>query len=244
MKHSMIAKPFWNRELPAVGPERTVGWEAADNLGYYPQEQAYSGLCEHIRRFCREQHKIFLADANLTLAADARCALSTVWQALLDAGDEVVVLGDDAPSRSRIELAGGRAVTAPATGTDLETELTARVTARTKALLLDNREQPGETVLDAVKTVAFRHELLVVARERFDTVSALPYLLYGGFRHSVSICEFSPPAAGWGTAALIGPEYLIDTVRYIASLAGGEAAGAHCQVAAGRLYSRPGAAMR
>jgi aspartate aminotransferase len=110
--------------------------------------------------------------------------------AIVNPGDEVILLDPAYPQHvGKIELAGGRAVAAPldaAQGFSIRADwIEAKVTARTKAIVLVNPSNPTGRVyrreeLEALAAVAIRHELIVIADEVYE------YNVYDGKHISIA----------------------------------------------------------
>jgi len=134
--------------------------------------------------------------------------------AVVDPGDEVILLDPYYPQHvGKIELAGGRAVTAPRdadNGFSIRAEwVEAKVTERTKAIVLVNPCNPTGRVyprieLEALAGVAIRHDLLVISDEvyeynvyegRHTSIASLP----GMAERTVSLYAFTKSHAmdGW-----------------------------------------------
>ncbi len=92
------------------------------------------------------------------------------FQAVVDPGDEVILLSPFYPQHvGKIELAGGKAVPVA-----LDDRLEAAITQRTKAIVLVNPSNPTGHVharheLEALAAVAIRHDLLILADEVYET---------------------------------------------------------------------------
>ena len=110
--------------------------------------------------------------------------------AIINPGDEVILLDPYYPQHvGKIELAGGRVVTAPLDaehGFSIRAEwIEEKVTARTKAIVLVNPSNPTGHVcrrdeLDALAGIALRHDLIVIADEVYE------YNVYGGQHVSIA----------------------------------------------------------
>jgi aspartate aminotransferase len=110
--------------------------------------------------------------------------------AIVNPGDEVILLDPAYPQHvGKIELAGGRAVAAPLDadkGFSIRAEwIEAKVTARTKAIVLVNPSNPTGRVyrqdeLEALAGIAIRHDLIVIADEVYE------YNVYGGKHISIA----------------------------------------------------------
>jgi alanine-synthesizing transaminase len=116
-------------------------------------------------------------------------------QALLDNGDEVLIPSPDYPLwTASVALCGGRAVHYVCDETndwlpDIE-DIAAKVTARTKAIVVINPNNPtgavySRAMLERIAEVARRHNLLVFSDEIYDKI------LYDGAAH-VSTAAVAP----------------------------------------------------
>ncbi len=99
-------------------------------------------------------------------------ALSILFRALLEAGDEVIVPTPAYFFRGLIERAGGVFVPVPAMTWD-PTAIEAAVTSRTRVLVLTNPNNPTgylptRAEVDAMLELAARHDLTVVTDEAYE----------------------------------------------------------------------------
>ncbi|HET7326497.1 MAG TPA: pyridoxal phosphate-dependent aminotransferase [Nocardioidaceae bacterium] len=150
-------------------------------------------IADHQRRFYGMELD---PEAEVLVTTGATEAITATMLALVDPGDEVVVLEpyfDSYPAA--IAMAGGtrRAVTlhAPDFRLDLD-ELRAAVTPRTRLLMINSPHNPTGTVLtDAelagIAEIAIEHDLLVATDEvyehlTFDGVTHRPLATYPGMR--------------------------------------------------------------
>jgi alanine-synthesizing transaminase len=113
--------------------------------------------------------------------------ISMTLQALIDNGDEVLVPAPDYPLwTAAVTLSGGRAVHYPCDEDDdwnpgLE-DIESRITARTRAIVLINPNNPtgavySEAVVKGFVEIARRHDLVLMADEIYEKI------LYDGARH-------------------------------------------------------------
>lgn len=125
-------------------------------------------------------------ERQILVTNGAMHALSVVFTALLDPGDEVVMFRPGFFFFGVIELAGGVPIYADTheeNGWCWEARaLEGAITTRTKAILLSSPSNPtgyvaDEAALAAVGEVARRHDLLVVSDECYDR------MVYDGARH-------------------------------------------------------------
>jgi aspartate aminotransferase len=141
-------------------------------------------------------HKLSSVNGIATTAADVVVtnglthASFAAFFAILDPGDEVILLDPYYPQHvGKIELAGGRVVSAPLDavhGFSIRAEwIEAKVTPRTKAIVLVNPSNPTGRVyrreeLEGLAEVAIRHDLLVIADEVYE------YNVYEGRHISIA----------------------------------------------------------
>ncbi|WP_312067089.1 pyridoxal phosphate-dependent aminotransferase [Exiguobacterium sp.] len=173
--------------------------------------------------------------SEVMVASGAKHALSTLFQAILDPGDEVIVPAPYWVSYSaHIKLSDGVPVI-------LETDESSRfkvtrelleqhITPKTKALVLNSPSNPTGMVyskeeLEMVADVAIQHDLLVISDEIYEK------LLYNGATH-ISIASLpemrertviingvskSHAMTGWRIGYAIGPKEIIAAMTNLAS---------------------------
>ena len=173
--------------------------------------------------------------SEVMVASGAKHALSTLFQAILDPGDEVIVPAPYWVSYpEQIKLSDGVPVI-------LETDESSRfkvtrelleqhITPKTKALVLNSPSNPTGMVyskeeLEMVADVAIKHDLLVISDEIYEK------LLYNGATH-ISIASLpemrertviingvskSHAMTGWRIGYAIGPKEIISAMTNLAS---------------------------
>jgi N-succinyldiaminopimelate aminotransferase len=152
-----------------------------------------AAVAEHQRRFYGLEYD---ADTEVLVTTGATEAIAAAMLALLDPGDEVVVLEPYYDSYvAAIAMAGGvrRPVTLrpPDFRIDLDA-VRAAITARTKLMLINSPHNPtgavlSDTELDAIAGLAVEHDLIVVTDEVyehlvFDNEVHRPLATYPGMR--------------------------------------------------------------
>ncbi|WP_347058757.1 pyridoxal phosphate-dependent aminotransferase [Blastococcus sp. HT6-30] len=191
-----------------------------------------AAVAEHQQRF---QGLAYDPDTEVLVTAGATEALAAAMLALLEPGDEVVVLEPIYDSYSAsVAMAGGvlRPVPLhpPADGvgpwTFDEAELRAAVTPRTRLLLVNTPHNPTGTVLTAAELavlaeLATAHDLLVITDEVYE------HLVFDGARHVspatlpgmrertlvVSSAGKTFDVTGWKVGWVCGPAPLVTAVR-------------------------------
>jgi aspartate aminotransferase len=141
-------------------------------------------------------HKLTTANGIGTTTADVLVtnglthASFAAFMAVINPDDEVILLEPVYPQHiGKIELAGGRVVTAPldaADGFSIRPEwIERKLTARTKAMVLVNPSNPTGRVyrkqeLEALAAIAIRHDLVVISDEVYE------YNVYSGRHISIA----------------------------------------------------------
>ncbi|MFT4011028.1 MAG: pyridoxal phosphate-dependent aminotransferase [Nocardioidaceae bacterium] len=169
-------------------------------------------------------------DTQVLVTAGATEAIAAAILALVEPGDEVVVLEPFYDSYvATISMAGGvrRPVTlrAPGFRIDLD-ELRAAVSARTKVILLNTPHNPTGSVLtheelQAIAALAIEHDLVVVSDEvyehlTFDGVEHIPIATLPGMAdRTVTISSQGKTFSftGWKVGWVTGTPELVETVR-------------------------------
>ncbi len=170
-------------------------------------------------------------DTEITVTCGATEAMAATFMALIDPGDEVIILepfyenyGPDA------ELAGAKPIFVPliAPNWDLDIErLAASITSRTRAIVLNTPHNPTGKVfsraeISAVAELAQRHNLLVFTDEIYE------HLVYAGHHHpiatwpgmrerTVTISGLSKTfsCTGWRLGYAIAPRELTNAIRKV-----------------------------
>lgn len=174
--------------------------------------------------------------SQILVSCGAKHSLYNVAEALLEAGDEIIIptpywvsyadqafLNDATPVLLATREADGYAIDS--------TALEQRITPRTKALIINSPSNPtGATynrpMLERIAAIAVRHDLLVISDEIYEKV------LYDGATH-VSIASLGPDIAartvvingvskayamtGWRIGYAAGPKELITAMGNIQS---------------------------
>jgi aminotransferase len=196
------------------------------NLGLLELREA---IARHLQRLYGVQYD---PETEIIVTTGVSEGLNLATQAILDHGDEVVSTNPAyvayAPT---VVFAGGRLVTVPTTAENefkLEArELEARLTPRTKAVLLGYPANPTGAVMDrdsllGIADVAERHNLYVISDEIYDRLvygveqvsfPSLPgmkdrTLLLGGFSKTYAM-------TGWRLGWVCAPPYLTDAMMKV-----------------------------
>ncbi len=185
-------------DTPAV--VKAAAHQAIDRgEGHYVDPRGLQALRERIVRFERERHGLTIQPEQVVVTVGSLGALSITLCALLDPGDEVVIFEPFwGPYAGMVKLAGGVPVTVPARETadalapDFDA-FAARLTARTRAVVLNSPNNPSGKVWSAgllarLANLCEARNLWIVSDEVYSE------LVYDDHRH-VSIATLSAAAA-------------------------------------------------
>lgn len=167
------------RELADMAPAQLHAYSAAQGL-----ESTRAAIAENLnKRFGTH----YTAD-NLYLTMGAAACLSACFTALIEPGDEIIVIAPYFPEyRIWIEFAGGVCVEVPAREDNFQIDLDAleqAITEKTKAVVINTPNNPVGTVYTR-ETLEGLADVLVQAEQKFDhdiyLISDEPYreLAYG-----------------------------------------------------------------
>ncbi|MFQ3640782.1 MAG: aminotransferase class I/II-fold pyridoxal phosphate-dependent enzyme, partial [Chloracidobacterium sp.] len=151
------------------------------------------------------------------------------FNALLDPGDEVLLLSPYwTPTRDLIHMTGGRAIcveTARILAEGVATTLAARLTPRTRAILVNTPNNPTGQVLtranlEAIADFARRHDLVVVSDEAYEdlvydgehvSIGSLPEM----YARTISVYTLSKSygMTGWRIGYAVAPEPFITGLK-------------------------------
>lgn len=225
-----LGQGFPDRDGPTSVVETAVEALRAGR-NQYPPGVGVPELREAIASHQQRHYGVALdPDREVLVTAGATEGIAAALLALVDPGDEVVVLEPFYDSyTAMIQMAGGvrRPVTlrAPDFRLDVD-ELRAAVTDRTTVLLLNSPHNPTGTVLTreelaGVAEVAREHDLVVVTDEVYehlvyDDHEHVPLAtLPGMFERTVSLSSSGKTFSltGWKVGWATGPESLVRTVQ-------------------------------
>ena len=237
-----LGQGFPDVDGPAVIAHRAAEAVLAGQGNQYPPA---TGIPELRRAVAAHQKRFYGADydpdTEVLITAGATEAIAAALLALLEPGDEVIAFEPYYDSYvANIAMAGATRVPltlrAPSFRPDLD-ELAAKITGRTRMLLLNSPHNPTGMVLTRAETEAIAklvvdRDLLVVSDEAYEHLTFgaehIPLASMAGMRGRVvsvgsagKTFSFTGWKVGWATAA---PE-LIDCVRttkqYLTYVSGG-----------------------
>lgn len=158
----------------------------------------------------REDNATPAARENVLVTAGATNGLSATVQAIVDPGDDVMILAPYWPFfRGMVRAAGGNVIEVPlytklydAPETDIAALLEASVTRRTVALYLNSPNNPSGKVLtraqhDTIAAFVKRHDLWLISDEAYDGMTydgracVSPASLDGMFERTITMYTFS-----------------------------------------------------
>ncbi len=196
----------------------------------YPPAHGLPALREAIAEHQARFYGLHVEDAGVVVATGASEALAAAVLALVEPGQDVLVLDPYFDLYAAvIALAGANRIAVPLTADALRPDvaaLRAAVTPRTRMLLLNSPHNPTGIVftraeLEEIAAFAIEHDLLVLADEAYEHLWFEPHIpiatLPGMFERTVTVgsggktFSFTGWKVGWAT----GPADLIAAVRVV-----------------------------
>ncbi|QPA32954.1 pyridoxal phosphate-dependent aminotransferase [Thermaerobacillus caldiproteolyticus] len=161
---------------------------------YTPSGGLPSLKAEIIKKF-QEDQQLTYESSEIIVCIGAKHALYTLFQVILDEGDEVIIPTPYWVSYpEQVKLAGGVPVYVEGREENefkiTPEQLKAAITERTKALIVNSPSNPTgmiytEEELKALGDICLQHDILIISDEIYEK------LIYGNHRH-VSIAQLSP----------------------------------------------------
>jgi aspartate/methionine/tyrosine aminotransferase len=204
----------------------------------YGQPAGDPALIEAIRRKLAKKNQLEVPASAIQVTAGATHAFFCLAQALLEPGDEVLVLTPAWPLfRGHLAAVGASAVEVPISQRvlddpelDVAALIDAKVTPKTVAIYMITPGNPDGTVLsraqlEAIGRVAQRHDLWILADEVYEdycfdgrahvSLATLP----GLFDRTLSVFSFSKSyaQAGLRVGYVVGPEKVMVALRKFAN---------------------------
>jgi aspartate/methionine/tyrosine aminotransferase len=218
---------------PVLLPE--IDFTGGRDLYAYAPPQGWAPLVERLVEKVRAQNRIPIEPAGVQITCGATHALSCAVGALLDPGEELVLLTPHWPlirgiAQSRCVVPVEVPFTQPIiAGADPREVLEGVVTPRTSAIYLCTPNNPDGLVLDdrtlqAIAEVALRHDLWVLADEVYEeyvydgahcSIAELP----GMAERTITVFSFSKSyaQAGLRVGYCVGPAAAMAAVRKMAN---------------------------
>jgi len=166
----------------------------------------------------------------ISVVPGAKMAIFAAIQALLDEGDECVLIGPSWVSyEPSVNFAGGRVRWAEVDEEFKPRDLVESITSKTKMILVNSPSNPtgavfGREILEEIRDIALDHDLMVLSDEIYEKiVYGQDHLSIGSFpemaERTVTVNGFSKCYAmtGWRLGYLAGPQEIMKWVNRILS---------------------------
>lgn len=204
-----------------------------DGATHYTHWQGRADLRAAICEKYRREFGLVAAPSQVVVTQGAQEAVYISFQTTLNDGDEVLLADPHyGPYTSAIKLCGGVPVYVPTReeeGFVLQPrEILARITPRTKALLLVSPNNPTGAVIPSqvmaeIASIATAHDLLVIMDELYEkmmfdgAVHVTAGVFPGMADRTLTINGFSKSYAmtGWRLGYLIGPQPLVSSMEVV-----------------------------
>ncbi|MGE5632428.1 MAG: pyridoxal phosphate-dependent aminotransferase [Caulobacteraceae bacterium] len=259
MKHKFLSKKFWNTVSTPMAEAVNLAYRYDDiiNLSLgdpdlttdsgiineafkdahnghtrYTDSQGDPVLREEIVKYYEKVYGYTVSTKEIMAVVGACHGMYLVLEAILDAGDEVIVPEPYfTPYAQQVQLAGGVLVpleTREEDGFRFSIEsLKALITNRTKAIIINSPNNPTGACLDrkiivALAEVAIEKDLIVISDDVYDAFSFgeafAPIATVAGMRErTITLGSFSKDFAmtGWRIGYVMASDYIIDCIRDI-----------------------------
>ncbi|MFU2326181.1 pyridoxal phosphate-dependent aminotransferase [Pseudomonas sp. NFX98] len=194
---------------------------------HYPEVRGSRGLRHSIARRHRQRSGQAVDAGHVIVFPGAQCAVYSVVQCLLDPGDEVIVAEPMYVTYEGVFGACGAKVIAvpvrPGNGFRVDpADVAARITAKTRAILLNSPNNPSGASLSLqtwqqLASLCIRHDLWLISDEVYSELlyegeHISPASLPGMAERTVTINSLSKSHAmsGWRVGWMIGPQTLAE----------------------------------
>jgi len=198
-----------------------------NNQHHYTHPAGLTELREAIAAMLKRDNSLNYTAEEIIVTAGAQEAIMLCMLALVDAGDEVLITSPRFTTYdTAVHMCGGRPVPVPTYEKDnfalMPAEIEARITERTKALVLVTPNNPTgavtpPNVIKDIADLAKRHNLIVISDEIYDK------LIYEGSEHlsigslpdmkerTITLNGFSKSYAmtGWRIGYLAAPQAFV-----------------------------------
>lgn len=228
-----LGQGFPDTDGPLILREAAMQAIAEGRGNQYPPPHGLPALRQAIAEHQRRFYDLAVdPDLGVVVATGASEALQSTLLALIDTDDEVVMFEPwfDVYAAG-VSLARGRRIGVPLTGPQLRPDLEAlraRVTRRTRAILLNSPHNPSGIVftrdeLQVIAEIAISNDCLVIADEAYEHLwfDGHPHIpiatLPGMFERTVTIGSGGKSFSftGWKVGWASGPAELIRAVRVV-----------------------------
>jgi aspartate/methionine/tyrosine aminotransferase len=189
-------------------------------------------LREEILHYYKKSYGYQVGMSEVMAVVGACHGMHLVLEAILDAGDEVIVPEPYfTPYAHQIELAGGRMVpleTCEEEEFQINIErLKALITNRTKAVIINSPNNPtgafySRKTLEALADTAIANDLLIISDDVYGAFSFseqfFPITTIAGMKErTITVGSFSKDYAmtGWRIGYILAPDYMIACIRDI-----------------------------
>ena len=259
MKHRFIAKRYWKNQTTPMGavddraklyanvinlslgdPDQTTDEgiirfafeEALKGHTHYTDFRGDPELRHEIQQFYRDEFHAVVADPEIMVTASACLGMYLTLEAILDPGDEVILLAPYfTPYYQQVQLVGAIPVevdTIEEEGFQVNVQrLEAAITERTRAIIVNSPTNPTGAVfskdtLEMIGDIAIKRDLLIIADEAYQA-----YVFNGAFQSLITLPDiryrlvilntFSKDynMTGWRVGNMIAPPEIIRICQQI-----------------------------
>ena len=258
MKDKFIAKRYWNLQPSAMAAassiaprddlinltvgdpdintdERVIKLAMEDALKghtHYTTQRGDEELRAEIIKQYKEDYGMEIADEEIFVEASGNLAMFLVLEAIIDEGDEVLIIDPFYPPYpDQVAMVGGVPVfvpTCPEKGFQVEqSAIEAKISNRTKAIIVNTPCNPTgvcmtKETLCGIAATAIKHDLIVIADDIYTAYSYMaPFVPIASLpkmrERTIIINSFSKNyiMTGWRLGNIIAPPYIAQLIADI-----------------------------
>lgn len=197
---------------------------------FYTPTKGVPELLNAISEKMREENKVEATADNVIVTPGAKFAIYEAIMALIDEGDEVVLLDPSWVSyEACVLMSGGKVVWVPHIETFGDAPIEDYVTPKTKMIIINTPNNPlgvvyGKEFLKKVRDIAVEKDLFVMSDEVYEKIifEGTHYSLAsldGMFERVITINGFSKTYSmtGWRIGYAVAPKWIIEKMSVIQS---------------------------
>ncbi len=197
---------------------------------FYTPTKGIPELLNAIAEKMRKENRVDATAENVIVTPGAKFAIYEAIMALIDEGDEVILLDPSWVSyEACVLLAGGKVVWVPHNEDFSDAPIEDYVTQKTKMVIINTPSNPlgvvyGKDFLKKVRDLAVEKDLFVMADEIYEKIifEGVHYSLAsfdGMFERTITINGFSKTYSmtGWRIGYAVAPKWIIEKMNIIQS---------------------------
>ncbi|MEM4473189.1 MAG: pyridoxal phosphate-dependent aminotransferase [Archaeoglobaceae archaeon] len=197
---------------------------------FYTPTKGIPELLSAIAEKMRKENGVKATEENVIVTPGAKYAIYEAIMALIDEGDEVILLDPSWVSyEACIQMAGGKVIWVPHSSDFNDAPIEEYLTPRTKMIIVNTPSNPlgvvyGKDFLKKIRDIAIDRDLFVMSDEVYEKIifEGTHYSLAsfdGMFERTITINGFSKTYSmtGWRIGYAVAPKWIIEKMNTIQS---------------------------